>query len=498
VGSPSLSARMILASVLLAILVAATFVILIHAVSALNDATDKEAHAKDVTSATLGLEKLVIDLETGLRGFVFNGNESFLQPWRKARADLPRRLQDFVRLASTNPEQGEAARQLRAAINDYVENYSVPVVDVARENPAAARTVEATATGKRLTDGIRARFARFLSTEDSLASASASSAKTQSDRAVALAVSGLVASALLVALFGLYLIRSTARPVRAVATAATQLAEGDLTVRLEEDGPGEVRELTHAFNQMAENLEHSQSELETQNEKLRESERLKTELVSVVSHELRTPLASVLGFTSVLLTRHVEPEDQRRYLEIIDSQGRRLSSLLNDFLDVERLEDGQLQLARELIDMGKLVREQVQLFEGQSVRHTLEIELPPKPLTVRGDPNRLAQVVGNLLSNAIKYSPDGGTVEVVGEQNDGQVRVSVRDEGVGIPDELQQGIFGKFFRGDAGASGIPGSGLGLAIARSLVEAHGGRMSFESASGKGSVFWLELPIAASDR
>jgi signal transduction histidine kinase len=99
------------------------------------------------------------------------------------------------------------------------------------------------------------------------------------------------------------------------------------------------------------------------------------------------------------------------------------------------------------------------------------------------------------LSNAIKYSPDGGTVEVVGEQRNGVVRVSVRDEGLGIPEELHQRVFAKFFRGNAGSSGITGSGLGLTIARSVVEAHGGHINFESASGKGSTFWLELPIAA---
>jgi signal transduction histidine kinase len=206
-------------------------------------------------------------------------------------------------------------------------------------------------------------------------------------------------------------------------------------------------------------------------------------------------LASVLGFTSLLLTRDVDPEDRRRYLEIIDSQGRRLSSLLNDFLDVERLEEGQLELARELIDIKKVVGEQAQLFAGQSAKHTLDVSLPPRPLPVRGDPNRLAQVVANLLSNAIKYSPDGGTVEVVGERERNVVRVSVRDEGLGIPDELQKRVFAKFFRGNAGASGIQGSGLGLTIARSVVEAHGGRISFKSATGKGSVFWLELPIAS---
>jgi signal transduction histidine kinase len=486
---------MIVASAAMALLVAGGFAVLIHAVWSLNDATDREAHAKDVTASTLALEKLVVDLENGLRGYVLSGNDRFLEPWTDAREQLPGRLEAFQRLASTNPVQERNAEQLVAAIRNYDQDYSIPLVNIARENPPAARTSEATAEGKRQTDEIRASFDRFLAAENSVASASAASARSESDQAIALAVAGLVASAVLVIAFGVYLARSTAGPVRGVATAASRLAGGDLSVRLEEAGPGEVKELTSAFNRMAEELERGRTELETQNAKLRESERLKSELVSIVSHELRTPLASVLGFTSVLLNRDVAPEDRRRYLEIIDSQGRRLSALLNDFLDVEKLEDGQLEFARELIDMGNLVTEQARLFEGQSPKHTLDVSLPSKPLPVRGDPNRLAQVVGNLLSNAIKYSPEGGTVEVVGELGEDRVRVSVRDEGLGIPDEFQERVFAKFFRGDAEASGIPGSGLGLAIARSVVEAHGGRMSFKSSSGEGSVFWLELPIAA---
>jgi signal transduction histidine kinase len=496
--SPSLSVRMLAASAVLALLVVAVFGVLVHAVLALDDATRAEAHSKNVTVAALVLEKNVIDLETGLRGLLLSGNERFLQPWTRARGELDGSIREFESLAAENPAQRERAQRLVREIRFYVEEYSDPLVALAREGSQAADTTTAEGEGARRMDAIRTQFARFLDAENELASESAASANTEADRAIALAVAGLVGSALLVGVFGLYLARSTARPVRGVAEAASRLAEGDLSVRLDEKGPGEVGELTVAFNRMAAQLERSSAELRAQNEKLRESERLKSELVSIVSHELRTPLASVLGFTSLLLTRDVPPEEQRRYLEIIDAQGRRLSTLLNDFLDIERLEEGQLKLAREFFDLGELVAEQAQLFAGQSDKHTLDVELPSKPLPVRGDPNRLAQVVGNLLSNAIKYSPEGGTVKVVGERDNNLVRVSVKDEGLGIPDELQEEVFGKFFRGDAAASGIAGSGLGLTIARSVVEAHGGRIDVKSASGEGSVFWLELPIAANGR
>ena len=492
-NAPSLSARMMAASVVLAILVAAGFAILINSVSTLDAARVREAHSKDVTVATVVLEKLVIDLENGLRGFVLRRNERVLRPFDRARAQLPRRLRALESLVSANPAQTRRARALSIAIQDYIQ-ISVLIIGVARDNPAAARTVIVTEEGKRHTDAIRSRVTDLLSAENAVAATSAESAKTQSRRAIILAISALVACALLIVLFGLYLARSIAQPVRAAATAASRLAEGDLSVRLAEDGPGEVSALAIAFNRMAGELELSRQDLETQNAKLRESEQRKSELVSIVSHELRTPLASVLGFTSLLLSRDIEQGDQRRYLEIIDLQGRRLSALLNDFLDVEHLEEGQLKFARQLINMSTVVDEQAQLFAGQSTRHTLDVELPAKPLPVRGDPNRLAQVIGNLLSNAIKYSPEGGIVKVVGERDEKFVRVSVRDDGLGIPEELQKRVFGKFFRGEAGASGIPGSGLGLTIAQSVVEAHGGRMSFKSAAGKGSVFSLELPLA----
>jgi signal transduction histidine kinase len=117
------------------------------------------------------------------------------------------------------------------------------------------------------------------------------------------------------------------------------------------------------------------------------------------------------------------------------------------------------------------------------------------PLAVRGDSNRLAQVVGNLLSNAIKYSPEGGVVHVRGERANSSVRVVVEDEGLGIPRAQQARIFTKFYRGEAATSGIAGSGLGLAFARAVIEAHGGKIGFTSAEGEGSTFFLELPTAA---
>ena len=171
----------------------------------------------------------------------------------------------------------------------------------------------------------------------------------------------------------------------------------------------------------------------------------------MVSHELRTPLASVLGFTSLLLERDFPPDEQRRYLEIIDTQARRLGALAGDFLDVQLLDGGALTLVRTPFDLVELVREQAQLFFPHSTTHRLDLDLPDEPLVVDGDRDRISQVVGNLLSNAIKYSPDGGEVRVA-LRADGRTRqfsVVGRRASAFAPEDAER-IFEKFFRGAGG------------------------------------------------
>ena len=231
----------------------------------------------------------------------------------------------------------------------------------------------------------------------------------------------------------------------------------------------------------------------------REVDLLKSELVSTVSHELRTPLTGILGYAELLRAPDLDESNRQEYLEIIVGEAQRLARLLNDFLDLQRIEAGLFDVQLDPVDLAQIVSRQVQLFAGYSKAHELRADLPDEPLVASGEQGRLSQTVANLLSNAIKYSPKGGVVEVSVGERGGFAEVSVRDHGIGIPAEFHGRLFTKFFRVDSSDTrSIGGTGLGLSLCREIVLAHGGEMGFESEAGAGSTFWFRIPLAESSR
>jgi PAS domain S-box-containing protein len=230
-------------------------------------------------------------------------------------------------------------------------------------------------------------------------------------------------------------------------------------------------------------------------EEAERSNRFKDQFLSTMSHELRTPLNAVVGFSDLLTEEQYGPlnDRQKRYVNHIRAGGKHLLRLINDILDLSKIEAGRLQLAIESVTVNVSLAEAMDTLRPLADRksHTLSSDAPPK-LIARADATRFRQILINLLGNAIKFTPEGGKIEVAARQIGNCVRIEVRDSGPGIPEDEQKRIFDAFYRLGQSDKGTEGTGLGLAITRRLVELQGGELGIESRSGAGSCFYFTLP------
>jgi len=229
--------------------------------------------------------------------------------------------------------------------------------------------------------------------------------------------------------------------------------------------------------------------------KFREAEALKSTFVSVVSHELKTPVALIKGYAETLRREDAQWDRAmvRDSLTVITEEADRLTELIDNLLDASRLQAGALKLNMAEVQLDRVTQRLVEKFRTQSSLHSFTVDFPPDFPAVQGDEERLRQVMANLLSNAIKYSPAGGTVRVAGRVEPNQVTISVSDQGPGIAAPDLPHIFERFYRGDSELTKrAKGAGLGLYLAKSVVEAHGGRIWAESALGTGATFLFTLP------
>jgi signal transduction histidine kinase len=323
-----------------------------------------------------------------------------------------------------------------------------------------------------------------------------------------LAMLGIVAALALAAAWvggNLFIVRQ----IQALVEATKRVAAGELGVRTGlPQGQGELSQLAGAFDQMAESLERAQErrlleeelrrknyELEQQNMAIQEANRLKTEFVSMVSHELRTPLTSIQGYAELMLEDGQLAEEQRESLTIVKNNSDRLLGLINELLDLSRMEAGRLDLHRTSLDLANLIPEVASSLRPliETKRQRLSVHLGEALPAVWADQDRVTQILTNLISNAHKYTLAEGSITVAARRDDGFVRVDVSDTGIGLSPEDQAQLFTKFFRAhDRLPQAGGGTGLGLVITRLLVELHGGRITVSSAPGQGSTFSFSLP------
>ena len=278
--------------------------------------------------------------------------------------------------------------------------------------------------------------------------------------------------------------RRIATPLAEVMAAADAVAEGDLTVRVAEDGNrrNQFAQLARSFNRMTEELQRS--------------DQLRRSLTADVAHELRTPLHIIQGNLEAVLDGVYDPTDE--HIEATLEETRLLARLVDDLHILSQAEAGQLSLHMEEVDVTELMADVETSFSGQADVKNIDLEVSfagkPAELRVSGDVDRLDQVLSNLVANALRHTPEGGQVSLQAQRQDGYVRINVADTGEGIAADDLPFIFERFWRGDASRTHIDGAraGLGLAIAKQLVNAHQGTIDVTSTPNAGTHFTISIP------
>ncbi len=330
-------------------------------------------------------------------------------------------------------------------------------------------------------------------------------------------LAGASGAVLAILIFYMVTQRLVLSPVATLKQAAEQVTSGDISVRSSIASGDEFQDLSESFNKMLAHLRTAQDKLRNTNRSLDirlgelaetnvalyESVKIRSEFLANVSHELRTPLVSIIGFAELLRESWDNPSADRkrlsRYSENILTSGRGLLDIINDLLDLAKIEAGKLQLNLADFSIGDLCNDLIDfvrpLADKKKQVLVLDAEkgLPP----FHSDSGKIKQVLYNLLSNAVKFTPDGGSISLtVARHNEDSVRITVSDSGPGIPEDQQAMIFDKFHQVDASKTReFEGAGLGLAISRELVQMLGGIIELAGSSESGATFFVELPTTA---
>jgi PAS domain S-box-containing protein len=512
---------------------------------------------------------LLQDAETGVRGYVLTGDETYLEPYANSAASLDDQEARLAELLTTQKDQTEDFIRLRALTDRKMTVLARAIASRRSGVTAAALVSNGGSEGKTVMDNVRTVIARMIDREAAALDQRSSRADDRSIHTEWL-VAGLFLMLLAVISATAWLTRrymtarrliladlqaTTARqkvifdsaidtiitlnPSGSIETvnaagermfgySAAELTRRDVSLLIDiaPDGEGEFLKrlgtsqgaLTRGLIRQMEGSRRSGEtfpvdvalgamQLPTGTHVVavvrdiserRRIEQLKDEFVSTVSHELRTPLTSIAGSLGLLSGGAAGPlpEKAARLIQIAQSNSQRLVRLINDILDIEKIESGKLRLELAPLDLREIAERSIEGVQGYARELGVVVALgDAEAAPVRGDADRLIQVVTNLLSNASKFSPAGGVVTVTVDRETRLARLSVVDQGPGIPESFRSRIFAKFAQADGSDTRAKGgTGLGLAIAREIAERHGGRLWFESAEGEGATFHLDLPLA----
>jgi signal transduction histidine kinase len=397
---------------------------------------------------------------------------------------------DLDRLQFVAQDEVELFARVRHDYEEFIGVVTHAVELIRQGQPAAGRELQLTRATP-LADRLERLTNELVNKAEAemVASVEASHAGYIASRRLVVAFA--VVSIVLALALGYGISLSLVRPVRQMEARMQEIAAGDFARRVEVPNRDELGALAADLNRMSERLGSLYRELEA-------TSRHKSEFLANMSHELRTPLNAIIGFSEVLHERMFGElnEKQAEYVQDIHASGRHLLSLINDILDLSKIEAGKLELEPSEFDLPNTIEGTLTLVRERAARHGLQIglSLDQQLGIVVADERKVRQILLNLLSNAVKFTPDGGRIEVRAGVADGAAQISVSDTGIGIAPEDHGAIFEEFRQvGTDQMRKREGTGLGLTLARKFVELHGGRIWVESTLGRGSTFTFTLPI-----
>ena len=456
--------------------------------------------------ATTRLATAMATMQSGARAYVVTGDSSFLKSYQAGWTDLHADLDSLERMLEPRSASARELERFALAMELWAAQ-SAPTTALPRANdPAAAARLRTErilrlTSDQRLMDSARAAQRSLLATIHQSVEMQALAdrdemASFERDARLIRLLAVFVAVLLVVVVA-----RVLSSTLRDIVAGASALASGDYEGARAASGLGgsrEARQLSQVFDRLSLAIAEREQILQSDILQLKELELLKRDFVSTVSHELRTPLTAIRGALALVLAGATGPLAARstELLQIASQNTQRLIRLINDILDIEKMEGGHVTIHAVPCDLAGALHATIAgvraLADEAGVR--LRVSAPERP-TVHGDPDKLVQVFTNLISNAIKFSPAGREVRVQLSTSDSTAIVSIADQGPGIPNEFRDRIFGKFQQAaPSGARTTGGTGLGLAIARAIVELHGGTIRFETRHGAGTTFIVELPYA----
>ncbi|MBA3412404.1 MAG: HAMP domain-containing protein, partial [Actinobacteria bacterium] len=398
---------------------------------------------------------------------------------------------DAERLEFVAADERELVELVRQAHAEFIGGLQA-VLDLARAGRSDDARARYGTTARPLADRLDRRTNQLVHKAAAETLDAVEASRVASERSQAAIIGFAIGSVLVALVLGGALSLSIISPVRAIDRRLAEIAAGDFARHVSVVNRDELGALAAHLNEMNDELGGLYGEVEAAN-------RNKTEFLTNMSHELRTPLNAIIGFTEVLLQRFfgdLNPK-QDEYLRDVLTSGRHLLTLINDLLDLSKVEAGRMELEASRFAFPPLIESGVMMIRERAAGHGISVVVQVDPAIdeLDGDERKLKQVLFNLLSNAVKFTPNGGRIEVRAKRDGAEVLVSVTDTGVGIALEDQARIFEEFQQTRAGRRQEASTGLGLTLARKFVELHGGRLWVESEPGKGSTFTFALPAGA---